>query len=634
MAVLRTTNKINFEEKVLDRIGVKLSLQTDDYSGIVSASPDVFETLRGMVKRYSETGELRSCLNEIESLSLVDFSRYTSEVSEWMSTSYSPSFVELELVPNIGEEKWSIVNSLTGYLRNQGCESVDSRVREHGASMRANIPPQAVKAIASGVDSVWQARTAPKIITGKPQRMDFRSDVSPEMPELNAKTICVLDTGIDLNHPFLKDVVIASADLTSDGQEQDTEGHGTFVSGLAAFGELENRTGFAASARIISAKVLGKEPVYRPYLETRIEEAVKRFHESTKIFSMSVMYPETCSVSRPSELAYTIDKLSRDYGVLFVVCTGNLCDETERLNSLPYPLYFGDKSCEIYSGAEASNCVTVGGLANKESGKSLAQIKQPSPFTRRGDLVARAKPDVVSWAGNAERIPSTGALTSNDRLGVVSFGLSSESIFAYDFGTSCAAPVVANFLAKLQVEYPEATPNLLKALLVHFAHLPEERHRLNIGESLKNAVYGKGLPDFYKAAYSTKSCATFILEDTIAPNEIAWVPFYVPKVMKEIYGDKIMRITLVYDPPVDRSILGYTLLDLDFKLYKVSSSGEKPKIQHNWDNIYRRPWDNVKTDTFRWQKTGWGQEWYVMVYPRLRSKKSAAELGDSGQKNT
>jgi hypothetical protein len=102
--------------------------------------------------------------------------------------------------------------------------------------------------------------------------------------------------------------------------------------------------------------------------------------------------------------------------------------------------------------------------------------------------------------------------------------------------------------------------------------------------------------------------------------------------MKEIYGDKIMRITLVYDPPVDRSILGYTLLDLDFKLYKVSSSGEKPKIQHNWDNIYRRPWDNVKTDTFRWQKTGWGQEWYVMVYPRLRSKKSAAELGDAGQK--
>jgi hypothetical protein len=633
LAVVRTTNKIVFEDKVLDRLGLKLSLQTDDFSAIVSASPEVLENLRKMVKKYTETAELRSSLNELDSISPADFTRYTPEVAEWVDHSTSSQFVEIEFLPNLGEEKyWSILNSLLAFLKNQGYESVESRVREHSASLRANVAPQTVKAIASGVDAVWQARSAPRIVTGKPQSMEFKGEVSPEMPELNAKTICVLDTGVDLKHPLLKDAIVASVDLTSDGNEEDSDGHGTFVSGLAAFGELENRTGFAASAKIISVKVLGNEPVYRPYLETRIEEAVKRFHETTRIFSMSVMYPETCSFSQPSELAFTIDKLSREYGVLFILSTGNLDREPEKLSSLPYPMYFGHKDCTVYDGAEASSCITVGGVANKESGKSLAQIKQPSPFTRRGDLVGRGKPDVVSWAGNAERVPTTGALVSNDRLGVVSFGLSSKTIFAYDFGTSCAAPVVANFVARLQVEYPEATPNLLKALLVHFAHLPEERLRLNVGDSLKNALYGKGLPDFYKAAYSTKSCATFILEDSLAFNEVAWIPFYVPKVMKQIYGEKIMRVTLVYDPPVDRGVLGYAMVDLDFKLYKVSNPSDKPKIQRNWENIYRRPWDSVKTDTFRWQKTGWGQEWYIMIYPRLRFKAKVSDLGDAGQK--
>jgi len=84
--------------------------------------------------------------------------------------------------------------------------------------------------------------------------------------------------------------------------------------------------------------------------------------------------------------------------------------------------------------------------------------------------------------------------------------------------------------------------------------------------------------------------------------------------MKKIYGEKRMHVTLVYNPPVDKGIQGYTLADLDFKLYKQYT------IQRNWDHVFKNRWDNVKTGLFRWQKKGWGKEWTLMVYPTVRFK--------------
>lgn len=436
-------------------------------------------------------------------------------------------FLEIELLPNLGEEKYlPIIQELTKFLTTEGSKFVSSRVREHSASIRPNVKPQTVKTISKGVDSVWEARKAPKAQLGKPQSLPVSEDIKPGLPQPNIRPICVLDTGVDRNHPFLRGLIIDAVDLTIDGQEQDENGHGTFVAGLAAYGNFENQTDPIPSAKIISAKVLGKNPVKSPYLETRLEEAVNRFSKITKIFSLSIIYSMCSKFSQPSELAYTIDNISREKNVLFVICTGNLESELGKLRSLPYPMYFGDKSCIVYNGAEASNCITVGGLANKRSSRCEADINQPSPFTRRGDLVDRGKPDVIYWAGNAERNKTTGLLHSNPRLGILSLGLNS-SLLAYDSGTSYAAPLIANLLVKLQNEYPTASPNLLKALLIHFSQLPEENQRLNLSGSLRNAIFGKGVPDFYRCAYSTKSCATFILEDSINFDEIAFIPLYI-----------------------------------------------------------------------------------------------------------
>lgn len=615
--IIRTEGAISFEEDVLERFGLRFSLQIDEYSAVVTVASQFLDKFREALSRYMETSVMHSYIDKIESISLIKLNRVSPELSDWISSSDLSLGVEIEMLPNLGEEFYtSLVRKLETFLKTQGVEALESRIRDKSASIRANLRPQTAKMIVQGADSVWQTRQVPRIVIGKPQSLKVTEQPTPKAPDYNARSICVLDTGVDLKQPFLKGVVLDALDLTPDNSPQDVHGHGTFVAGLAAYGVLENRANPEATARIISAKVLGVNPPRYPYLETLLEEAARRFHEHAKIFSLSIMYEQCCQISRPSDLAYTIDRLSHDYNVLFVICTGNIRDDLQSLvSSVPYPTYMGDDSCIIYGGAEACMAVTVGGVAHKDSDRSIAKKGEPSPFTRRGELNERGKPDVVSWAGNLEQMPGSGTIKGNNvQLGITSLGLSPDTL-AYDIGTSYSAPIVANVFARLSKECPHADCNLLKALVVHFAQWPDEHYRLNASDGLKKALYGKGVPEFDRSAFSTSSCATYIVEDSIGYDEIASVPIYVPKVMRDIYGEKRLRVTLVYDPPVDRGVQGYSLLDLDFQLFKQFN------IQRNWDRLYRRQWDNVKTDVFRWQKGGWGKEWSLMIYPKLRFRR-------------
>ncbi len=75
-------------------------------------------------------------------------------------------------------------------------------------------------------------------------------------------TIGIVDTGVDLNHPDLAGKIAATADCVgrpcTAGGGQDTHGHGTIVSGIAAAvsGNGRGVAGTAPDARLVVAKVL------------------------------------------------------------------------------------------------------------------------------------------------------------------------------------------------------------------------------------------------------------------------------------------------------------------------------------------------------------------------------------------
>ena len=168
-------------------------------------------------------------------------------------------------------------------------------------------------------------------------------------------------------------------------------------------------------------------------------------------------------VVAPSGLAVTLDALSRELDVLFVVPTGNYeGDEDGPANwREDYPEYLTGQSARLLDPAPALNALTVGSLARHERHerwpedpgyRPVARADQPSPFTRCGPSVNGAvKPDLVDYGGNllvesragdhlSRRTPGAGELSVSNEFGA-------GRPFAEDSGTSFAAPGASERLA-------------------------------------------------------------------------------------------------------------------------------------------------------------------------------------------
>src|SRR3990172_10566744 len=104
-------------------------------------------------------------------------------------------YIELELLPNLGEENYAqIIRQLLEFMKSENEQIIGERIREQSASIRACLKPQTVKRINQGLDSLWETRRAPRIIVAKPQRitLDKNHIPQPKPPEQNAKCVCVI----------------------------------------------------------------------------------------------------------------------------------------------------------------------------------------------------------------------------------------------------------------------------------------------------------------------------------------------------------------------------------------------------------------------------------------------------------
>src|SRR5687767_590516 len=75
--------------------------------------------------------------------------------------------------------------------------------------------------------------------------------------------VAILDSGMDFEHPDLKDAVDAAEDFTeSNSGVRDEQGHGTHVAGIvAAKHDSSGVVGVAPSARLLIGKVIGDDRI-------------------------------------------------------------------------------------------------------------------------------------------------------------------------------------------------------------------------------------------------------------------------------------------------------------------------------------------------------------------------------------
>ncbi len=427
----------------------------------------------------------------------------------------------------------------------------------------------------------------------------------PIPPGKNAPHIAVLDSGITANHPLLQPAVgDAQGFLPPHRHAQDNDPwHGTFVAGLAVYGDVADqlRTGrLTPELTLISGKVFEDDGTDQTrFVENAVEEAVRSFHEQygCRVFNLS--YGDLNKVydgRHVRGLAYTLDRLSRELGVLFVVPTGNL-----PIHNLPdnpreaFPDYLLDESSRLLDPATALNALTVGGIARMTATRDaqryperiddipIAVENQPFPLTRCGPSINQAiKPDVVEEAGNLVVMRSGGRVRHRG-LGVLSLsgGFATGHPFAEDIGTSYAAPKVAHRAARLLGQLPNASHNLLRALVGAHSRWPASSDHLfqTLEDREKKQrllrLYGYGLTDDTALFESLDNVVTLYAEDRIENDRCQ---FYELPIPDEFWSGRrrtrYISVALAYTPEVRTTRLDYRMTRLWFTLVTARNLDE------------------------------------------------------------
>lgn len=431
----------------------------------------------------------------------------------------------------------------------------------------------------------------PILVRADVQQLDEVPDPPPDAPG-----IVVLDTGIAAGHPVLAPAVGDSQSFLADAPAADDHGHGTFVSGIALYDDvaacLRNRR-FVPELRLFSGRILDDQNQGDPNLiENQVERAVRYFVENygCRVFNLSYGDHNKPYLGRHvSGLAVTLDALSRELDVLFVVPTGNYEGDDEGPVDwhAEYPGYLLRDTATLLDPAPSLNALTVGSLARHERNerwpndpayRPIARTDQPSPFTRRGPSVNRAiKPDLVDYGGNMMVNVRVGGRPAAGRQGVGELSTSHDFAagrpFSEDSGTSFAAPRVANAAANVLFELPDASVDLCRALLVAHARTPGPCVDL-LGDDAETVreVTGYGLVDRSALYRSLEDCVTLWAEESIENRRHHFYEIPVPADFWE-GGRRVRELTvaLAYRPNVRTTRIDYRASAVSFKLVNANT---------------------------------------------------------------
>jgi hypothetical protein len=417
--------------------------------------------------------------------------------------------------------------------------------------------------------------------------------IAPVPPDVDAPTVCVIDSGIQEEHIFIQPAIdqptsycfLPGKPATDVGDFVEPGGHGTRVSGAVLYGETVPPNGtpklpfWVQNARVLDEQNRMPEEVFPPEV---LRKAVDRFHGSprqTRIFNHSINATGYCRTRYMSAWAAEIDILSATYDILIVQSAGNLpttgpvpyIGVKDHLDAgRPYPRYLYEDSARVANPAQSLQALTVGSIgygAFDENGWRSFGLEDgyPSAFSRSGPGIwSVIKPEVVEYGGDDSR-------TSNDPADVRDGGIAAacpelirSTMFppgpAYDrdaVGTSFAAPKVARIAASLQAILPDEPALLYRGLIVQSARWPDwaeglmtqlrqttDQHERQILINKVSRVIrclGYGLPNVVRATTNTDHRTTFITSGAVSIKPLEAHIYQVP------IPDKLRRAADEYD---------------------------------------------------------------------------------------
>lgn len=465
-----------------------------------------------------------------------------------------------------------------------------------------------VEADETGLDGLLRMRDVRQIDLPPRYQFDFELvsvDVdalgSVGAPPANAPGVVVLDAGLATGHPVLAPAMGDSQAFT-EREEPTTEGlaHGTFVGSLALYGDVQrclDERSFQPTLRLFSGRVWD-EGAEAPgaFLENRIAEAVAYFNRQYACRVFVLAFGDERKVYRGGHvdrLAGTLDTLAREHGVLFVLSAGNFRGNEGGPEDWrqEYPEYLLRDEGRIIDPAPALNALTVGSVARYEVSRQtaryprdaahqpIARAEEPAPFTRSGPGPLNAiKPDLVEYGGNryVDIRMSDVPLSAGRELGEVgaSSAFAAGNVFALDVGTSVSAPRVAHVAARLLGKYPRFSTDLVRALLVAHAEVPQAaRARLGEGDEKVRRLLGYGRPREELSLFSSERCVTMVAEERLEPNQHHFFELPLPDDLfsKPLRRRRRVTVALAHSPRVRRTRLEYKECALSIRIVRAEN---------------------------------------------------------------
>lgn len=583
--------------------GVEVVSQEDGGYALVFADQQAIETFESRLTSM-EHGVQPTYANVLYALKAFD--HWTEEDRKGWALrkdgfpSHEEFLIDIELWPvALASEREQLVNAFSEWLREQSITATDKIKRDSLIAFRVRTShPQASLLLRHRdvrlVDLPPKLMLEPSLL-----QLDIQNISPVPPPPENAPKIAVLDSGIAEGHPLIKPALgDAQGFVDPDRDSHDDNGHGTLVAGIALYDDVEAcaQSGqFIPRLHLLSGRILDEHAeTDTKFVENSIEKAVRYFYDNYKCRIFNLSYGDLnkpFTSGRVRGLAYILDRLSRELDILFVVPTGNL-----PLIHFPdnardqYPDYLLNGQSGILDPAPALNVLTVGSLArydqtytasrysNYIEDLSISRRNQLSPFSRCGGSVKGAiKPELVDYGGNAVIIPRTNNYSTRG-LGELSIdkAFTEGRILGEQAGTSFAAPHVAHLAARILEFYPEASSNLIRALLVSHANCPAECVELFENDERRLSItVGYGKVDDSCLYRSTEENVSLIAETAITNDTNH---FYEIPLCESLFSNGKRRreitVALAYTPVVRTTRVDYKGTKIQFRFIEADTLEE------------------------------------------------------------
>ncbi|MDX1901852.1 MAG: S8 family peptidase [Gammaproteobacteria bacterium] len=568
-----------------------------------------FSALLEQIKTYndSDTNVGKSKFAPIENISSIPAKEKISvELENLIENKKYSGEILITLFSDLSrEEQEGIKKSINLYLLHEEGQIIGEVDTSQGKLLRVKAKPESISDLAKQFISIQSIDPIEEVIIESSRKGEKIEDQVTVMSNESKASVCIFDSGVTKNSRFLEGSIIGYEEPIGPPHNND---HGTFVASRIIYGnslrdaiskgQLNPDTKVLSVCMISHDDIGNRRPARGDEFLKIIRDTVERWHQKIKVYniSMNLTNPnvqEGAIVTDDSVggVAAEIDSLSRKYNVLFILTTGNYPVNLSNTPTEPYPDYFHKDDNRMLRPGEAMLALTVGSIADRENEGSMAKSSAPSPFTRKGPgFNTYRKPDVVAQGGNFAN-----NWREFDELSVAGIGGSGDHL-SYGNGTSFAAPLISRLAAKTFEYIENATPELVRALLIHSANLAESE---SFDSEMAQKLMGNGLPDTTKLLTSDRWNQNYIYQGVIGYRKIIKIPFYVPKTLIDRKGGDIIRIrfTLAFSPETNRTLkAGYckshlrtqlSKLNKDNTLIPISSDETNEALKDRYSTVIR-----------------------------------------------